>query len=138
MPVAKDPTDRVVAEILDGRHDSRFKEIAEAVQARINTGATRIVWRITLDGDIWDGRTVTAGEVRFVEQITGVSWRDQDPRGSMDQLVAFVVAHHRANGDDNETAVRKAEAITQEQALEMVDDYELVNPPKASPGSTTT
>jgi len=139
MTAPKDPSARVVGEILAGRHDGRFGEIAEAIQQREKEGHTRFIWRITLGDDVWDARSVTVGEVRFVEQVTGDPWRDLDPRGSMDHFVGFVIAHLKANGEDHNAAVKKAEAITQEHALLAVDDYELVNPPKDdSPAPTST
>lgn len=132
----KDPTARVVAEVLAGRHDGRFKEIAEAIQRRQAEGHTRFIWRITLGDDVWDALSVTAGEVRYVEQVTRIPWKKLNPADSMNELVSFVIAHYKAQGMDLEEAIAKAEEITQEQAEGMVDDYELVNPPKASTNSS--
>lgn len=144
MPKADvDPTDRFVMEVLDGRHDGRFKEIAQAIEKRREDGHTRFVWRITLpDGESWDGRSVTGGELVMAENATKIRWKHLDPSNEMDHFVALVVAHYRkVHGFDFEQAVAKAEALTGAEIEAAVDDYELVSPPKAgveSADSTST
>lgn len=142
MPAAKDPTARLVMEILDGRHDGRFKEIveavAEAIQKRQDDGHTRFVWRITLGDDVWDALSVTVGELRYAERATGIPWKKLNPADSMGEFAALVVGHFKAQGMELDEAVEKAEAITQQEAEAAIDDYELVSPPKAGSSSAAS
>ena len=142
MTPPKDITARAVAEILDGRHDGRLKEIVEAIQKREDDGDVDFVWKIDLTdlgGESWDRRSATVGELRWAEQATGIRWKFLDPSHSMEHFAALVTGHYyKANGLSHEEALAKADAITEEQAAASVSDYERVNPPKASSPSTTS
>lgn len=117
-------TDKVIAEILAGRHDGKLLDIVKAVAKRGESGETGLLWRIDLDGDIWDAETVTLGELRYVEQVTGLSWFQLDPKKYMLHFAALVTAHYKAQGLDHEAALAKADGISQTQALKAIDLYE--------------
>ena len=139
MTPPKDITALAVAQILDGRHDGRLKEIVDAIQKREADGDVDFVWKIDLNGESWDRRSATVGELRWAEQATGIRWKFLDPSHSMEHFAALVTGHYyKAQGLSHEEALAKADAITEEQAAAAVSDYELVNPPKASIGSTTS
>jgi len=125
VSTAKPTTDKVVTEILAGRHDGRLVDIAQAIERRVTSDATGWLWRITLpDGEAWDSETVTVGELTFVEQTTGVSYLLIDPNKSMAQFRALVTAHHVAAGLERDAAIAKASALTQSEAVKAVTHYE--------------
>lgn len=124
MTAAKDPTTRVLAEIADGRHDGNLFAIVQAITARAATDETGFLWRITLDGDVWDAETVTLGELRYVEAVTGKSYLQVDPKKSMRDFAGLVVAHYRAQGMTQDAAVEKADKISQPQAIAALSIYE--------------
>lgn len=124
---ARDPSVKVVADVLAGKHDGHLEDILLAINKRATDGRVTFVWRITLDGESWDALTVTAGELRQAERITGRPWHRIDPRERIDDFVALVVAHYRAKGNSIELAVALAEQLTPVEIGKALDEYEIVN-----------
>jgi hypothetical protein len=120
----RSPTERVISEIAKGTHDGQLMDIADAITDRLRTDTVSLLWRITLDGETWDAETVTLGELRFVETMTSKSYLELNPGASMAELTALIVAHYVARGDDREVAFKKADSLTQQQALEAIELYE--------------
>ncbi len=132
----KDPSAKVVAEILDGRHDGHLVDFMEASVARLRSSTVRVCWRLNLDDDVWDEDTVTAGELACAERILSkenrpFSYTQLDPKAQMQHRVALVIAHlHKVQGVGISDAIERAEAIPlagQEKLLEL---YEVVDSPK--------
>lgn len=124
MTPPKDATSRVLAEILDGRHDGKLFQIVEAITKRTQTDETGFLWRITLGDDVWDAETVTTGELRYVESVISKSYLEIDPSQSMVHFAALVVAHYKAQGMKLLDAVAKADSISQTEALAALSVYE--------------
>lgn len=125
MTAPKDPTGRVIAEILDGRHDGRLLELVDAITTRATSDETSFLWRIRLGDDVWDAETVTLGELREAEKLTNRSYLQLDPKKFMTHFTALVYAHYRKVHDlDEDAAVAKAEKITQQQAMDALEIYE--------------
>lgn len=145
--------DDVLAAVADGDLDGNLDRIVAAVVQRVQDGQVSFKWRIRFDGDEWTQQSVTAGEMKFAEghcHVEGVDerghpWRRRatyheiDPRITAEHALALVIAHlHKAQDLPLRDAVKRAEAITIEELDGMVDEYEVVNPPKDdSPASTT-
>lgn len=124
MTPPKDPTGKVITEILAGRHDGKLKEIVEAITARVQTDETGFLWRITLDGETWDAETVTLGELRRAEPMAGKSYLMLDPLKFMRDFSALVVAHYMHKGMTQDVAFEKADAIPRSVLASAVDFYE--------------
>ncbi len=119
-----DQISKLQQEIMLGRFDGHLVDITDSIAERLRSGEPRLLWRITLDGDTWSSETVTTGELRYVETITGQSYLSINPGVSMGQFTALVTAHYKAQGLDQNAALAKADAITQAQALEAIEMYE--------------
>lgn len=116
---------KLQAEILAGRYDGHLVDVTEAIAARLRSGATSMLWRITLpDGETWDAETVTIGEIRYAESVTGKSYLELNPGKSMIEFVALVAGHYKSQGMDTKDAVAKADALTQRDAVAAVELYE--------------
>lgn len=125
MTAPKDPTGRVIAEILDGRHDGRLLELVDAITTRATSDETSFLWRIRLGDDVWDAETVTLGELREAEKLVNRSYLQLDPKKFMSHFVALVFAHFKVvEGLSNDDAMAKAEKITQQQAMDALELYE--------------
>lgn len=137
MTEPKDPSGKVVAEILAGRHDGHLVDLTEAVVERIRSSTVRICWRLRIDGDVWDENTVTAGELACAEKLLSTerrpfSYTQLEPKSSIGHRTALVVAHlHKIQGADIKDAVQRAEAITLAEHEKLLELYEVTDDPKA-------
>jgi hypothetical protein len=120
----------VVDDILAGHYDGDLADFIAAARQRVTEGATSLRWRITFDGDTWDEDTITVGEMRFVEQFTGKTWRNiESPMSSAAVLAAFIVAHlHKVDKMPLAEAIDKVDALTAGAAVDLVSEYEVVTP----------
>lgn len=145
--------DDVLAAIADGDLDGSLDQLVAAVVARVQDGRVRFPWRIRFDGDEWTEQSVTAGEMKFAEGVCYVDGVDDrgrpfrrratrheiNPRGTAEHAIALLVAHlHKVKGLSLKDAVARAEAVTADELDEMVDEYEVVRPPKDDSGPSTT
>lgn len=142
--------DEVVEAIHEGALDGHLETIVAAMVNRVQAGAIEIVWRIRYDGDEWTQQTVTLGELKFAEQhchvVDAAGQRRQatrieiNPRVTAEHALGLIVAHlHKAQGVPLAEAVKRAEAITAADLDVIVDEYEVVRPPKdGSPASTSS
>lgn len=133
--------DEVVEAIHEGALDGHLETIVAAMVNRVQAGAIEIVWRIRYDGDEWTQKTVTLGELKFAEQhchvVDAAGQRRQatrieiNPRVTAEHALALIVAHlHKAQGVKLSDAVKRAEAITATELDTMIDEFEVVRPPK--------
>lgn len=111
-------------EIMLGRFDGHLVDITDSIAERLRSGEPRLLWRITLDGESWSAETVTVGELRYVETVTGQSYLSINPGVSMGVFTALVTAHYKTQGLDQNAALAKADAITQAQAIDAIEMYE--------------
>jgi hypothetical protein len=76
MPARKetDPTDRVLMEIVAGRHDERLLDLVAAVQARAVAGSITTKWVLAVDGITVDEDELTIDMYDVVERQTGKGW----------------------------------------------------------------
>lgn len=142
--------DDITAAIAAGDLDGQLEQLVAAVVDRVRSGAVDVRWRIRFDGDEWTQDTITLGELKFAEQHCHVddpargrrraTRIDIDPRVYAEHVLALVTGHlHKVRGLSLKDAIAKAEAITAENLEAMVDEYEVVLPPKdGSPASTTS
>lgn len=135
---------QIVGAIDAGEFDGDIDAIATACVNRVRSGAVEMAWRIRLDGDEWTQQSVTLGEMKWACQnasvldVTGrvpvrrpASMWELDPRGNAEHAVALIVAHlHKAQGAALADAVKRAEAITAAELVDIIGEYEVVNPPK--------
>ena len=144
MTAAKDPSQKVIAEILAGRHDGHLGELMEAVVEHMRATSIRMYWRFNLDGDVWDQDTVTTGELVFAEKLLStqrhqMSYIELDPLKFLDHRTALVIAHlHKVGGLDIDAARLRVEAITLAEQENLMDMYEVDDAPKdqAQPASS--
>jgi hypothetical protein len=141
--------DTVVEAIQAGTLDGHLETIVSAMVDRVRAGAIEIVWRIRYDGDEWTQQSVTLGELKFAEQhchvISATGGRRQatrveiNPRVTAEHALALIVAHlHKAQGVPLADAVKRAEAITATELDAMIDEFEVVRPPKDDSGPSTS
>lgn len=144
-----EPTDEIIDQIAAGDHDGRLGDLVVAIVGRHRAGGVAFLWRITLDGDEWTEESVTLGELKFAEQHCHVTNEDGryrratrheiDPRGTGEHALALIIAHlHKAQGQTLADATKRAEAVTAAELAEIVDEYEVVRPPKDDPDSTAS
>lgn len=140
--------DSVVEAIKDGTLDGHLETVVSAMVDRVRAGAIEIMWRIRYDGDEWTQQSVTLGELKFAEQHCHVieaggrrpaSRIEINPRVTAEHALALIVAHlHKAQGVALSDAVKRAESITATELDAMVDEYEVVRPPKDDSILSTT
>ena len=136
MSAAKDPSEKVIAEILAGRHDGHIGDIIEAVMQHMRASTIRMYWRFRLDDDTWDQDTVTTGELVFAEKLLSMpgrpfSYTELDPLKHLDHRVALLMAHlHKIGGLDISDARARVEAITLPEQETVVEMYEVGDAPK--------
>jgi len=120
----------VVDGILAGDYDGQLADLIDAARQRVTSEATSLRWRITLGDDVWDEDTITVGEMRFVEQFTGKTWRDiPGPVASATTLAGFVVAHlHKVKKLELADAIARFDGMTAREAVDLVSEYEVVAP----------
>lgn len=141
--------DEVVEAIHAGTLDGHLETIVAAMVDRVHAGAIEIMWRIRYDGDEWTQQTVTLGELKFAEQHCHVADPDGrrrqatrlelNPRVTAEHALGLIVAHlHKAQGVPLADAVKRAEAITATELNAMVDEFEVVRPPKDDSTASTS
>lgn len=135
-------TGAVVAAIGAGELDGHLDEIVQAAVGRVKAGAIEMVWRCRYDGDEWDAKSVTLGELIYAQRRAGAAGpdgsyrRDLTPTVSHSDALAILVAHlYRSKGLSEQEALAQVEKVTAGDLAGMVDEYELVRPGKAGPGS---
>lgn len=143
-------TPDAVVEAIDAGHlDGHLETIVAAMVSRVRAGAIDVMWRIRYDGDEWTQQSVTLGELKFAEQHCHVVAPDVgrrqatrieiNPLVTAEHALALVVAHlHKAQGVPLADAVKRAEAITASELDAMVDEYEVVRPPKGGSLASTS
>jgi hypothetical protein len=125
----------MIDDIAAGEHDDDLADIAAAVRDRANEIGRKFAWRITIDGDTWDEDTVTIGEVRHVERITGINWSDLAPLVSADVATQFIIAHwNQVDGMKLEKAWDKAQKLTAKDVIAAVSEYETAGKGQPAPG----
>lgn len=138
MTTTKDPSKKIVAEILTGRHDGHFDDFIKAMQERAADGAVAFRWRLRFGDHDWTEETVTLGEIEAAERLAGTTWINLNPRSSARHCLALIIARlHKIDGLDIAAAREKAETVSGAQLADVVSEYEVVSPPK-DPGTSTT
>lgn len=132
----KRDSQKVCAEILDGRHDGYLAEITRAMQERILSQATSMRWRINYDGFEVTEDDLTLDEAVLIEKTTSETWATINPQNSAETCRAIlVVALHKRKGMDLKAAHTEVGAITVNQAASLLDVYEVPAVPfDPSPG----
>lgn len=137
--MTKANTQKVVAEVLAGRHDGQLVDIMEAIGQRVRTSDVRLCWRLRLDGEAWDEQTITSGELAFAEKLLKISYVGIEPKSRIEHRIALVIAHlHKVHGVEVEKAVERAEAMTLPDQEQMFEMYEVDDNPKADPPPSET
>jgi hypothetical protein len=135
-------TEEVVAAIEAGDLDGHLDELVRAAVGRARDGAVEMVWRCRYDGEEWDAKSVTLGELIYAQRRAGAAGmdgsyrRDLMPTVSTGDALALLVAHlHKARGMSEQEALDRVGKVTAGELAEVVDEYELVRPGKGGPGS---
>lgn len=130
-------TDRVVADILAGKHDGHVLHVIEAVQTRMAQGHTQTYWRIRIDGIEVTEQSVTAGEMRTVCDLLSAArgqrvWMgDVHPELEPGDFIAVLsTVLQSRQGMSLSEAVKRCEAIPMQELREAVDLYEVAPSPK--------
>jgi len=138
--------DDITTAIAAGELDGKLDDIVRTVVTRVRAGAVEMVWRARLDGDEWDAKTITLGELLDAQQRAGAVGRDGGlrrdlaPTVNIGDALAIIVAHlHKAKDMPAAEALAKAENIPAGDIAGIIDEYELVGGPlgdsSASPSS---
>jgi len=136
MTAAKDPSQKVIAEILAGRHDGNLGELMEAVVEHMRATSIRMYWRFNLDGDTWDQDTVTTGELVLAEELLStekrpMSYTELEPLKFLHHRTALLVAHlYKVRGLKKPEALARVEALTLAEQEKLMDMYEVGDAPK--------
>lgn len=117
--------------IIDGDHDDHLGKLFDALFQRASEIEVGFAWTIKVDGDEWNRETVTLAELAFAERIAGVPYTKIDPIGSMDHLVALIVAHlHKVKGRKLDLAFKMAGKYSAADLEDIIDVYEVPKAPK--------
>ena len=143
-PVSLTPTEQsewnhVVQQIKLGKYDGCLQDVLEAIQFRAAGGATSFRWRLTWEDLEVTEDNVTLGELVDIEKALDVSWVAINPAKSAQQCVAILEAalKHRSELSEAEVAEKVSE-LTAGEALECLDQYEVVRPPLEQSTPATT
>jgi hypothetical protein len=141
--------DDVTTAIAAGELDGQLEPLVAAVVARVRAGAVDIRWRMRYEGDEWTQDSVTLAELKFAEQHCwtfeqGVGRRratrvEINPRVTAEHALALLIAHlTEAQGMPLHEATKRAGAVTAAELDGIVDEYEVVKPPKDGSAASTT
>jgi hypothetical protein len=128
--------DDIAASINAGDHDDDLDVLFKALFARAVDIDTEFSWKITVDGDEWNRETITLAELAFAERLVKVPYIKLDPLGSMDHLVALIIAHlHRVKGLKIDEALAAAGKLTASDLDDILSVYEVKQAPKDGTGT---
>lgn len=129
-------TDRIVQEIIAGRHDEGLPTITEAIGLRALSGEIGMRWRITLDGLDVTSADITLEEAFRVQQLSGLGWNEIDPLASAAHARPLLMALlMERQGKSEDECVERFKTLTVDEWAEAVKQ-EVVKP--ADPLSPTT
>jgi len=131
--------DKLVAEILAGRHDEDLERLINTIGKRIETAESLALrWRIRFNGDEWTEESVPLAELQIVQRVTDTPWLRLRPLLNVEHLGAFIYAHLARNGTSADDARARVDALTQRELVDAIDEYVLTSAPKDDPATSTT
>lgn len=123
-------SDKIVAEILAGRHDGKLADIQQAMRERVLSQATSMRWKITHPEVEITEDDLTLEEAELIERVTRQSWAQIDPYASAVECRAIltVCLQKRAGKTPKEAADLTAK-LTVTSTTEMLSSYEVTAGP---------
>lgn len=132
--------DKLVEELLIGRHDARLSDLFAAFRHRVTDlgGATR--WRLTWDDLVVDEDNLTLLECETAERLSGKTWVSLTPQTAAHDCVAILAAAlvHRRGMSASEARDALAALTVKQVADEVLSEYLAVPAPFDSATSTPT
>jgi hypothetical protein len=123
--------DDIAASINAGDLDDDLDVLFKSLFARAVDIDTEFSWKISVGGDEWNRETITLAELAFAERLVKVPYIKLDPIGSMDHLVALIIAHyHQVKGLKASDAIAAAGKLTAGDLDDIISVYEVKQAPK--------
>lgn len=131
---------RIVAEIVAGRHTGHLADVVTACVAAAASRDSSLRWQIKLDplGDGYGGRTLTEDNISLAavttaERFAGHSWKTLSPAESAQDCHALIVGWLvEDEGLTVDEATETVKAVSLADAMDMVGVYEVIHGPKGA------
>lgn len=110
--------------IASGDLDGDLVDVIEWVRDRLIAAQIETRWVFRWDGHEWPQESVTMGEARMIQRLTGLKWHMIDPLDDAEHLAAFFVSliHHRLDVPVAD-AEKQVNARTADEMAEAVGRY---------------
>jgi len=134
--MTEDPTDRVLQELVVGRHDRRLSEVLDAATTRILGDQARVSWYLDIDGINVREEDLTLDESVTIERTLGVAWANIGPAAAAEHAHTIIVALYQSRLGLSETdAKARAGVLTRRQWNDGMGVYD-ADPPHAVSSSS--